>query len=77
MLFLKKMYICIQRINEFNLSTMVNEESIKFIVGERPMSEFDSFIAQLEKLNYKKLENIYSEAFKQYKDRIKMIKLYD
>ena len=60
-----------------NLSTMVNEESIKFIVGERPMSEFDSFIAQLEKLNYKKLENIYSEAFKQYKDRIKMIKLYD
>ncbi len=43
------------------LDTFMSENSMKFITGDKPMSDWDSFISELEKLGYKKMEQMYND----------------
>lgn len=44
------------------LDTMVNQEMDKFIMGVRPLSEYDAFIKQLRDKGATELEKIYNDA---------------
>ncbi len=44
------------------LSTYVEENVSKFMTGVRPVSEWEQFISEMEKLRYKELESIYNNA---------------
>jgi putative aldouronate transport system substrate-binding protein len=44
------------------LYTYADEERVKFINGRRPLSEWNDYLAQLDRLGYKELENIYNAA---------------
>ncbi len=46
------------------LDTFASENSMKFITGDKPLSEFDSFVAELEKLGSKKIEDMYNAKLK-------------
>jgi hypothetical protein len=38
----------------------VSETTLKFITGQKPLSEYDEFKAQIEKLGARKLEEIHN-----------------
>ncbi len=46
------------------LDTLVSENAIKFILGGKSMSEWNNFMVEMEKMNYKKLEDIYNKKLK-------------
>ncbi len=46
------------------LDTYMSEASMKFITGDKPMSEWDSYLAQLDQLGYKKMEELYNAKLK-------------
>lgn len=57
--------------NEFSIlysdiKTYIDENVAKFIVGEKPMSEFDEFTSQLETMNIERLGEIYKAAEERY-----------
>lgn len=43
--------------------TLVSTESLKFIMGTRPLDEFDDFAAELKKAGADKIEEIYNNAY--------------
>lgn len=43
--------------------TYVSSESLKFIMGTRPLEEFDVFVAELIKMGAKDVEAVYNEAY--------------
>jgi putative aldouronate transport system substrate-binding protein len=45
-----------------SLYTYADEERVKFINGRRPFSEWNDYLAQLDRLGYKELEEIYNAA---------------
>ena len=54
-----------------NLGTIVEEEVLKFITGERDMSEYDNFLETLKKNGAEDLEANYAAAYARYKEIIK------
>jgi len=46
-----------------DMQTYVKEEIDKFLLGQKPMSEWDSFLAGLEDLNTDELLDIYTQAY--------------
>ena len=53
-----------------SLYTYVDEEIVKFINDKRSFDTYDDFVAQLEKLGAKRLEEIYNTALDRYKKAI-------
>jgi hypothetical protein len=47
-----------------DVSRMIDEETVKFITGIRPMAEWNDFIANLKKIG---IDKVYAEYTKQYK----------
>ncbi len=45
------------------VNTLADENIIKFILGERPMSEFDSFVETLKNAGAERMVEIYNTAF--------------
>ena len=43
--------------------TLVSTESLKFIMGTRPLSEFGDFVSELKKLGAEKIEEIYNKTY--------------
>ncbi len=43
--------------------TLVSTESLKFIMGTRPLDEFDDFTAELRKLGAENIEAVYNKAY--------------
>ncbi len=56
---------------ETNLGTLVEEEALKFITGEKDMSEWDGFIKILKENGAEELEANYAAAYARYKEIIK------
>ena len=54
--------------------TLVNEGVVAFVTGERPMSEFDSFVEQVRSQGGAELEKIYADAYASYKEKMSNIK---
>ncbi len=49
------------------LQTYIDENTVKFITGERPLDQYRAFAAQCEKLGAKELEQIYADAYATWK----------
>lgn len=64
------------RIEEIRMvtDTLVNEGVVAFVTGERPMSEFDSFVEQVRSQGGAELEKIYADAYASYKEKMSNIK---
>ena len=43
--------------------TLVSTESLKFIMGTRPLSEYSDFVEELKALGAESVEEIYNEAY--------------
>lgn len=43
--------------------TLVSTESLKFILGTRPLSEYGDFVEELKALGAENIENVYKEAY--------------
>jgi putative aldouronate transport system substrate-binding protein len=56
-----------QYLNEIN--TYIDEMLIKFILGQEPLSNYDAFVANLEKMNYRELLAVYQSALDRYNNR--------
>lgn len=48
------------------IRTYVEENSMKFVNGTRPLSEYDDFVATLKKMNVDRYIEIYQEAYDEY-----------
>lgn len=59
------------RVITTNLETFVEENTINFIIGTKPISEYDSFIQNVKASGAQQLEQIYAEAYKRYLDLAK------
>ncbi len=49
-----------------DITSYVEENTNNFITGVRPLSEFDDYLAQLEKLDIKRAIEIYQAALDRY-----------
>ena len=49
-----------------DITSYVEEKTNNFITGVRPLSEFDDYLAQLEKLDIKRAIEIYQAALDRY-----------
>ena len=58
---------------ETNIKTYVEEEALKFITGEKDMSEYKEFISYLKENGAERLEEIYEEAYSRYKKEIEKL----
>lgn len=54
-----------------NLNTIVEEEVLKFITGEKDMSEYDNFVKTLKENGAEDLEANYAAAYARYQELIK------
>ena len=52
-----------------NLSTYVEEQTIKFITGERSLDEFDAYVQQLKDFGIEDALKFRNDAYKRYKNR--------
>jgi len=50
-----------------DINTYVSEMTTKFIVGDAPFSQWDSYVAQLKKMGLDKYLSIYNAAYERYK----------
>ncbi|RRR02350.1 sugar ABC transporter substrate-binding protein, partial [Streptococcus pneumoniae] len=57
--------------SEAGLNTFFDENIIKFIEGQRDMSEWDSFINEAKSKDLDKVTKVYNDAYKRVKDRMK------
>lgn len=55
---------------ETNIKTYVEEEALKFITGEKPLSQYNEFISYIEQNGGKRLEEIYEAAYGRYKEQL-------
>jgi len=46
-----------------DLSTYVKQMEAKFVTGEVPMSEWDSYVAQMKKMGGDRIQEIYQEVY--------------
>ena len=49
------------------IKTYLDESLDGFITGKKPLSEFEDFVAQLEKMGIEDILKIYNDAFQRYK----------
>ena len=61
------------RVITTNLDTFVSENTINFIIGEKPLDEYDSFVAQMKESGAGELEEIYQTAYARYRELAKEI----
>lgn len=61
------------RVITTNLDTFVSENTINLIIGEKPMTEYDSFVAQMKEAGAAELESIYAAAYNRYLELAKGI----
>lgn len=54
------------RVIQTNLETFVEENTINFMIGTKPLSEYDSFIEAAKAAGAEQLEQIYAEAYARY-----------
>ena len=52
-----------------DIETYVNEMTVKFIVGEVPMSEYDAYVAQIESMNIDRVCELIQQAVDRYYSR--------
>ncbi|NEW04981.1 extracellular solute-binding protein [Paenibacillus sp. SYP-B3998] len=50
------------------INTYVDEMLSKFVVGQEPISKFDSFVTKVKSMNYDQLEKIQNKAYEKYKE---------
>lgn len=55
---------------EANLQTYVDEYTVRFITGNKPLSELPDFQKSLKNYGMEDLEKIYEEAYEVYKERL-------
>lgn len=49
--------------------TYVNQMVLKFIVGQEPLSKYDSFVSQIKKMNIDEAVSIYQKAYDRFNKR--------
>ena len=52
-----------------NMGAYINEMTYKFITGVEPLTNYDNYLAQLEKMGIKELINLYQEAYDSFNAR--------
>ncbi|NMO96732.1 extracellular solute-binding protein [Paenibacillus lemnae] len=52
---------------ETDIYGMVTQRTAEFVQGKASLDEFDNYVAQLEKMGLKRLQEIYEEAYSRYK----------
>ncbi|GFH42061.1 sugar ABC transporter substrate-binding protein [Lactococcus hodotermopsidis] len=52
-----------------NLKDTVDQETLKFILGQRPLSDWDKYVKDLESKEMKKWEEKTNAAYKEYKEK--------
>lgn len=50
-----------------DMITFLDAGTVKFIMGSRPMSEWDAFLKEIEKVGLKKWEDAYTAEYKKAK----------
>ncbi|GIP34671.1 extracellular solute-binding protein [Paenibacillus sp. J2TS4] len=53
------------------IDTYVEEMTAKFVIGREPLSKFDAFVQQVEKMGLKEMQEIQDRAYERYKEMIK------
>lgn len=71
--FILRSRLTVDEVKEINnvlnpVNTFVLEESAKFIVGDRPFSEWDAYVASIEKMQIDKVRVLYQKANKMFFD---------
>jgi putative aldouronate transport system substrate-binding protein len=54
-----------------DINTLISENVVKFITGEKPMSEYDAFIEQIKSMNIDRAIEIQQAALDRYNSRTK------
>jgi putative aldouronate transport system substrate-binding protein len=54
-----------------DINTLISENVVKFITGQRPISEFDAFIDQIKSMNIDRAVEIQQAALDRYNNRVK------
>jgi putative aldouronate transport system substrate-binding protein len=49
------------------LKDHVNQQSLRFILGQRPLSEWDAYVAELKGKNMDQLMDIHNKAYERFK----------
>ncbi|MCK5157197.1 MAG: hypothetical protein KAQ69_12275, partial [Spirochaetales bacterium] len=49
---------------ETELKTNMEETALSMIIGKKSLSEWDKFVEIQDKMNWKRLEELYNEAWK-------------
>lgn len=54
-----------------DIRTFVAENQVKFVTGQKSLSEFDAFIEQVKKMGIEEVVAMYEEALERYNNRLK------
>ncbi len=54
---------------ETNLKDYVNQQSLKFVLGQRPMSQWDQYVTELKGRNMDQYINLINQAYQDYKQK--------
>lgn len=54
---------------ETNLKDYVNQQTLKFILGQRPLSQWDQYVAELKGRNMDQYMNMINQAYQNYKQK--------
>ena len=57
------------KVNETDLNTLVTRAQVEFILGARPLADFDKYVEELKKLNLDRYTQIRQAAFDRYNKR--------
>jgi len=57
-----------------DIRTFVAENQVKFITGQKPLSEFDDFIEQVKRMGILEVVEMYERALERYNNRLNIIK---
>jgi putative aldouronate transport system substrate-binding protein len=52
-----------------DVNTLVSENVVKFIMGEKSFDEYDAFVEQIKAMNIDRVIQIYSDAYERYLNR--------
>ena len=52
-----------------DINTYVVENQVLFITGQKPLSDFDAFIAQVKSMGIEEVEAVYQGALDRYNNR--------
>jgi len=59
-----------KNILETNINTFMEENISKFILGERPLSEWDAYVKELEALGVNDLIKLYNDSYNEFKSKL-------